>query len=67
MFEDWSHFDYAAIGWLFLASLFLILGYFCIAGSMRAGDVSVIVPFRYSILIYAIIAGLYFLTKYLIW
>jgi drug/metabolite transporter (DMT)-like permease len=63
LFEDWSHFDYTAIGWLFLASGFLILGYFCIAGSMRVGDVGVIVPFRYSILIYAIIAGIVFFDE----
>ncbi|MCP4185114.1 MAG: DMT family transporter [Hyphomicrobiales bacterium] len=63
VFEDWSYFDYAAIGWLFLASSFLVLGYFCIAGSMRAGDVGAIVPFRYSILIYAIIAGIVFFDE----
>lgn len=62
-YEDWTHVDYASFGWLFLASGFLILGYFCIAGSMRAGDVGVIVPFRYSILIYAIIAGIIFFDE----
>jgi len=63
IFEDWTDFDYSAIGWLFVASGFLIIGYFCIAGSMRAGDVGVIVPFRYSILIYAIIAGIVFFDE----
>ena len=30
---------------------------------MRVGDVSVIVPFRYSILIYSIIAGIVFFDE----
>lgn len=63
LFEDWTHVDYSAFGWLFLASGFIIMGYVCIAGAMRIGDVGVIVPFRYSILIYAIIAGVVFFDE----
>lgn len=57
--EDWSSFDPMALGWLMLAAGFLIVGYSCIASSMRTGEVSVIVPFRYTILLYATLAGIF--------
>ncbi|MCP4071924.1 MAG: DMT family transporter [Hyphomicrobiales bacterium] len=63
IFENWVHVDMVSVGWLILASGFLILGYFCIAGAMRVGDIGVIIPFRYTILIYAIIAGIIFFDE----
>jgi len=39
------------------AALFLFIGYYFIIEAMRSGDVSVVSPFRYSVIISAIIAG----------
>ncbi len=44
--------------WLFIASLFLVFGYLFAIMTMRVGEISFVSPFRYSILIWAIILGI---------
>ncbi len=61
--ENWEMPQPVNIGWLALAAAFLIVGYSFIAASMREGDISVIVPFRYTILIYAIVGGVIFFDE----
>jgi drug/metabolite transporter (DMT)-like permease len=39
------------------AALFLLAGYYSIIEAMRRGEVAVVAPFRYSVIIWAIIAG----------
>ena len=41
----------------FLASVFLSIGYFLLIQSMRAGEMSVIAPFRYTGLLFALAMG----------
>ena len=45
-------------GWvLALASVFLAAGYYLIINSMRHGEMSLIAPFRYSGLLFAVVLG----------
>ncbi len=58
LFENWNPVGLSQLGFLALAAGFLIVAYSCVAAAMRVGDISVIVPFRYTILLYAIVAGI---------
>ena len=62
-FEDWQPIQTTQVAWLALAAGFLIVGYSTIAAAMRVGDVSFIVPFRYTILLYAILSGIIFFDE----
>jgi len=39
------------------AAFFVLAGYYLIIEAMRRGDVAIVSPFRYSVIIWAIIAG----------
>lgn len=47
-----------ALGRTLLATGFGIAGYACLTGAMRRGEVSVVTPFRYTRLIFALIIGI---------
>jgi drug/metabolite transporter (DMT)-like permease len=59
--EGWSGFGGFELGLLALASIFLAGGYFFIVIGMRHGELSVVGPFRYSGLLWALVIG------YLVW
>ena len=63
LFETWKDIGINSIAFLALAAGCLVIAYSCIAGSMRVGDISAIVPFRYTILIYSIVAGVMFFDE----
>ena len=42
---------------LFAAALLLLCSYFNIIVAMRAGEVAVVAPFRYSVVFWALMAG----------
>ncbi len=63
LFQPWQPITMSVLLWLALAAGLLMVGYVGIAAAMRVGDVSVIVPFRYTILIYAIISGVIFFDE----
>ena len=54
-FEDWSTPDARSLGLAALAGLFLSGAYVCIVSAMRAGDVAAVTPFRYTILLWALV------------
>lgn len=56
-FQDWQPVTAPQLAMLAAASLFLSSGYMLLIGAMRAGDVSVVVPFRYSGLLAALSVG----------
>ncbi|MEL7430410.1 MAG: DMT family transporter, partial [Pseudomonadota bacterium] len=56
-FQNWQPIGIKEIGSLALASLFLMSGFLSIISAMRAGEVAVVTPFRYSVLIFAVILG----------
>jgi len=57
LFQDWRPVTPAQLAMLAAASVFLSSGYMLLIRAMRAGDVSVIVPFRYSGLLAALAIG----------
>ncbi|GHA59297.1 membrane protein [Amylibacter ulvae] len=42
---------------LMLASVLIFVGYYCSVAAMRFGEVAIVAPFRYSIMIWAILLG----------
>lgn len=57
VFQDWKPVTFAQLAMLAAASLFLGSGYMLLIRAMRAGDVSVVVPFRYAGLLAALSIG----------
>lgn len=49
----------AAMGQMALAIAFGIAGYYAITQAMRAGDIAVVTPFRYSRLLFALVIGIW--------
>lgn len=56
-FETWVVPDGRAIALLLLSAAFLTLAYALIIVAMRAGDVGTIAPFRYAVIIFALLSG----------
>lgn len=61
LFETWIAFDVTKALLICGASAFLMLGYIFVIIAMREGEVSIIAPFRYTIVLWAII------IDFLIW
>lgn len=61
--QPWQPVDITMLLWLAGAAGVLMVGYTGIAAAMRVGDVGVIVPFRYTILLYAIVSGIVFFDE----
>lgn len=57
LFADWQPASAAQLGLLAAASVFLSGGYFLLTVSMRSGEMSVIAPFRYTGLLFALALG----------
>jgi drug/metabolite transporter (DMT)-like permease len=61
LFSDWQSVATWQLALLALASVFLSGGYFLLTVSMRGGEMSLIAPFRYTGLLFALFLG------YLVW
>jgi drug/metabolite transporter (DMT)-like permease len=59
--EDWIVPDATALALTFGAAAFITAGYYTAIIAMRHGDVAVVAPFRYTVIVWAIIVG------YLVW
>jgi drug/metabolite transporter (DMT)-like permease len=57
LFEDWQPVSWQQLALLAAASVFLSGGYFLLTVSMRGGEMSLIAPFRYTGLLYALVLG----------
>lgn len=57
LWEGWKPFGWVEIGLLAAASVFLAGGYHLIITSMRHGEMSLVAPFRYSGLLFALAIG----------
>ncbi len=57
LFEGWRAFGAFELGLLALASVFLAGGYYAIIAGMREGEASLIAPFRYTGLLWALALG----------
>lgn len=56
-FEGWQPVSRSQLALLATASVFLSCGYFMAVVAMRHGDMSVVAPFRYVALVYALLIG----------
>ena len=61
LLQGWQPFGLFEFGLLALASVFLTGGYYFIISSMRHGEMTLVAPFRYSGLLFALVLG------YLVW
>jgi drug/metabolite transporter (DMT)-like permease len=61
LWHDWQPVTLVQLGRLLAASVFLSVGYFLLIVSMRSGEMSVVAPFRYSGLLFALLLG------YVVW
>ena len=59
--QDWQPASWQQLGLLATASVFLSGGYYLLTISMRSGEMSLIAPFRYAGLLFAVVLG------YLVW
>lgn len=59
IWQTWQPVTVTDLLWLAAASLFLMSGFFGITSSMRVGEVAVVTPFRYSVLLFAVVIGFY--------
>jgi drug/metabolite transporter (DMT)-like permease len=56
-FQGWAPMQGRDLGWLALASLLLSTGYYALITAMRLGEMTVIAPFRYVGLLWAVLIG----------
>lgn len=57
LIEGWQPVPGPTLGLYVAASAFIVVGYLFNVTSMRLGDVSAVAPFRYTVLLYALILG----------
>jgi len=55
--QGWQPIDMQQIALLAIAALFILIGYLSSVATMRHGQVSIVAPFRYTAMIWAIILG----------
>lgn len=55
--QEWRPASWQSLGLLATASVFLSIGYFMLTIAMRAGEMSVVAPFRYVGLLFALLLG----------
>ena len=63
VFQPWQPATFADVGTLAIASIFLMSGFFGIISAMRVGEVGVVTPFRYSVLLFAVVIGIFFFDE----
>ncbi|NBO42964.1 MAG: DMT family transporter, partial [Betaproteobacteria bacterium] len=59
--QTWAPVDSTSLALLFSASLFLSIAYYLLIVAMRSGEMSLVAPFRYSGLLFALLIG------YVVW
>jgi drug/metabolite transporter (DMT)-like permease len=61
LFETWRWPSAIEVAYLAAASVALLAGQYCLIAAMRTGEIAVVAPFRYSIILWAVLSG------YLVW
>lgn len=56
--QEWQAVSGRSLGFLALSAGFLLIGYISAVAAMRVGEIAFVSPFRYSVMIWAIIIGL---------
>jgi len=55
--QGWAPFGWRELGMLAVASVLLSTGYYLLVYAMRQGEISLVTPFRYSTLLFAVLIG----------
>ena len=55
--EQWVALDLRSLTMLLGSAILVVLGYLASVKAMRHGDISVVAPFRYTVVVFAIIVG----------
>lgn len=58
MFEDWQYPSWRLTAFVAAAAVLLLAGQHWLISAMRTGEIAVVAPFRYSIIVWSILAGL---------
>lgn len=61
VFEGWQAMSWSQVAWLALAAACLATGNYAVIGAMRHGELSLVAPFRYTAMLWALVLG------YLVW
>ncbi len=56
-FSNWEMPPLSLVGAMAAAAMFSLFGQMCVIISVRAGDMSAVAPFRYAIIVFAIVSG----------
>ena len=57
--QNWKNADYYSIALLAISGLFLMAGYFFSVQAMRYGSVAFVSPFRYTLMVWALLIGFF--------
>ena len=57
--QNWQIVEYNLILQLSLSGLLLMMGYFCSVEAMRHGSVAFVSPFRYTLMVWALLLGFF--------
>ena len=57
--QEWAPMDGRSFGYLVGAAGFLLVGYIASVTAMRIGEIAFVSPFRYSVMIWAILIGVF--------
>ena len=57
--QNWQNADYYSIALLAISGLFLMTGYFFSVQAMRYGSVAFVSPFRYTLMVWALLIGFF--------
>jgi drug/metabolite transporter (DMT)-like permease len=63
-FEVWVMPSPQGLAYLAGAAAFILVGFVCVIVAMRSGEIAVVAPFRYSIVIWAIVLGIVIWGEY---
>jgi drug/metabolite transporter (DMT)-like permease len=55
----WQPVESGPLGYLAMAAVFLLIGYIASVTAMRVGEIAFVSPFRYSVMIWAILIGIF--------
>ncbi|MGB0844613.1 MAG: DMT family transporter [Alphaproteobacteria bacterium] len=55
--HGWESVSWLVLAYIAAASIFIIVGYFFIIAGMRVGETGFVTPFRYTVLIWALLVG----------
>ena len=63
IFQIWDPINFFILFNLGLSAIFLMIGYFFSIEAMRYGDVSFVSPFRYTLIVWALLIGIFFFNE----